>query len=195
MFAYPSLTAVTTGCTDGTVNPPGTKTVLGLIVMYRVLLLVSVTVTPLGGAGEPNRIGKGSDWPVRRDTVGRVMELAAVTATFTARAPISGGPLTLTTLEPAALPLTGTVRMVSPAGMVTLAGTLTIAEFAERSRMGTAAGAREDRTKVRCCVAPRAINADFGPNSVAAAWTVSVRPVSPAPEAVMLADPNPSPVT
>jgi hypothetical protein len=112
MFAYPSLTAVTIGCTDGAVDPPGTKTVLGLIVTYRVLLLVSVTVTPFGGAGEPNWIGKGSDWPVFRDTDGKVMELAAVTATFTARAPISGGPLTLTTLEPEARPLTGTARMV-----------------------------------------------------------------------------------
>jgi hypothetical protein len=90
MVVMPILTPFTDGVVAGTVDPAGIKRVLGLTVAVSVLLLVSVTVTPPGGAGVPSVTGSGTDSSTPTVTLGIVMPPAATTVMFMTGAEMSG---------------------------------------------------------------------------------------------------------
>jgi len=61
MVAWPRLLPVTCGCVAGCVWPAAMVTLLGWMSIVVLSLVVSVTVTPLVGAGADKVIGKATD--------------------------------------------------------------------------------------------------------------------------------------
>jgi hypothetical protein len=194
MVATPMFTPVTCGCDDGAVAPPAMNTLVGLTRTVVDLLLVSVRVTPPDGAGVPSLTGKATVWPRGVVTTGSVMDPGAITVTFTVLS-VMPGALTRNTVDPAPAPVTGTMTLVPPEGIVALDGTTAMAGLSDRVANVNAAGAGADSTNVMFWVTPRVMVVLAGPNSDAVTRTLCVSPDSPKAEAVMFALPKFTPVT
>lgn len=159
MLAVPRLTPVICACCAGCVAPAAIVTLEGEIVTRAVLLLVSVIVTPPVGAGAASVTGNEVDCPTPTVTpVGRPIPPALCTVTLAvALTTLAALELAVMTADPAATPVTGTLTLVAPWGIVTELGTVAAAVLLERSVIATPpAGAAAERLSVAFCVAPAA---------------------------------------
>lgn len=191
--------AVIVGCVAGTVAPGAMKTVGGATVYFEGSLLVSVTVTPEGGAGVDKPIGSGTvlpiptAWKTGRMTVGDV-----TTVTVAAVAGIPGRELAWTVAVPGATLVTGTFTLVELAGRKTVDGTVATLGALELTLIVTPpAGAGDDSARVRLFVVAVPVITRFAGWKLSAELTDTVWLADPMPDAwaVMMEEPNATPVT
>src|SRR5713226_5068191 len=157
MVATPIFSAITWGCTAGTLAPAGMNTLPGDTSTFFVLLLVSVTVTPPAGAGVPSVTGNGADPPSAMETGERVMLAGTITVMLTVDSAIAGRALTWIVVDPPPTPPTGTTAKLPFAGIVTLGGTLATPGLSELTASVSAVGVGEESANVTLTVLPRCI--------------------------------------
>ena len=143
IVAEPMPAPVTCGCVAGTVAPCGMTTLAGVTVTFEASLLFSVTVTPPAGAGAGRVTVNGADWP---NLTGVLAGDLIAPVTFTAAVAKAGKFLTVAlaviTVDPGAIPVTGTATLVAPAAKLTVAGTVALLGSLElRLTIKPAAGA------------------------------------------------------
>lgn len=160
MVEVPKPTPEICACVAGATAPAAMVT-LGVTVTEGSLL-VRVTVIPPDGAGVDNVTGNGTTWPGTILTfAGKVIVpglLAPATMTV-ALASVMLGELALAVIEadPAATPVTGTLALAVPAGIVTLAGTVATPVLFESRPTMRFVGVTADRLSVKFWTAAASI--------------------------------------
>lgn len=166
--------------------------------------LASVTVTPPAAAGLPNVTGKFTVLPVFTVTfVGNRMPPAGgpVTATV-ALAAARPGAAAVIVADPAERPVTGTGRLVMPAGNVAVAGTVATAALLELRLTVSPDAEAAERLRVRFWVALPLMVREPGDQLIVRFWEVApvtttcvLAPAYPAADAVIVVVPAAYPVT
>ncbi len=154
MVVDPAPAPVTDGCARGAVAPAGITTVKGDTAATDGSELASVTET-VKAAGLPNATGKLTELPVVTVTfAGNKMPPAGGPVTTTvAPALAKPGALAVIVAEPAAKPVTGTGRLVTPVGKVAVAGTVATDGLLELKFTVNPDAAAVERLRVRFCAA------------------------------------------
>jgi hypothetical protein len=172
-------------------------TVAGETVSVELSLLVIVTVVPPAGAGVDKVTGKAMvwlSWTTRFD--GRLMDPRAATETVAVTSARFGSDFAWIVAAPCEIAVTWTFTLVAFAGNETVDGTLATAGLSELNVIVSPAGAGAERVRVRVAVPPVPTVMLFGEKfRVAVTFTAPVAPTKPGADAVMLADPNLTPVT
>jgi hypothetical protein len=159
-------------------------------------LLLRVSTTPPAGAGVPRVTGNDADCPKATETVVESVRVAGdTTLTLTVRSGMSGRAPTWTMVDPALDPVTGTTAVLPPAGTVTVDGTLATLGLSELMLSVKAVGVGDDNEKVTFSVVPAWTVWLVGPNSVPDARTISLSPVRPYEDTLIIAEPKEIPVT
>lgn len=126
MLTFPALRPVTCGWIEAVTEPCGMKIVAGETTILEISLLRSVIITPPAGAGASKVTGNAADDPITRFTLADRRIFAEAT-TFTV-AVVSGKPgraLAWITLDAVPTLVMGRFRLLTPAGKVTVGGTVT----------------------------------------------------------------------
>ena len=130
MFTLPTFSPKIVGVAAGCVWPAAIKTEPGTITLV-ASALVSVTVTPLGPAGESSFTTKGTVLPSETTvTAGTVIPLPPLTVTVAVVAGMVAVEALITAV-PGATPVTGTVTVVAPAAKKAVALTVATDELAD----------------------------------------------------------------
>lgn len=164
---------------------------------FVVSLLPNVTVT-LEGAAPLKLTGKATGWFSGAFVLGgTVMAPSVTTETLAVVSARLGRALAWIKIgPPVATPVTGTGTLVAFVGKLTVAGTVAIDGLAELRLITSPAGAGDDRLSVRFLVSFLATVKDEGEKlSPELTVTVSVAPIKPGDDAVIVADPKLTPVT
>ena len=174
------------------------RTVAGETVAFVVSVLVSVTVTPPAPAGPDKETAIGADWPGDNDRFdGSPIAPRTATVTVAVVSGRFGKELAWIVAVPAAMLVTGTLTLVEPPGMVTVAGTVATLVLLElRLTVTPLLGAGDDRVSVRFCVAiPLIVRVGGVKLSDAVTSTEPLSLANPGADAVIVADPKLTPVT
>jgi hypothetical protein len=151
MVTAPILMPVTFGWVAGVLSPAAMLTVPGEIDSLEESLLVSVTVAPPAGAGDPKVTGKSTE--VLRPTfkfTGTLISPGAETVTPAVAFAILGVVvLAVIVVEPGPTAVTGTVTLFWPAAMVTDNGTVATPLLEELRVNVTLEGAGTERVRER----------------------------------------------
>lgn len=178
-------------------EPAGMKT-LGVTVALDGSLLTSVIVTPPAGAPTGKLTPKGTDCPAGAETLaGRLMAPNSTTVTLAVMSGKFGSELAWITAVPGATAVTGSGAVVALAGKDTVVGTVaTVVSVELVLTVNPLAGAGADRFSVRFWVAPLArVRVEAAKLRPALTVTVALAPLKPEAEALIVADPNVTPVT
>jgi len=169
-------------------------TVAGTVTLD-VSLLVSVIVILLG-AGPDRVIGKAVDAPTATVVVGGTPMVTGVVIVTPAVALPALVALAVIVAGPGATPVTANVAVVAPAATVTVAGTVAKFVWSEaRLTVKPPVGAGPDKVTVRLPVCPCMMFCVGGVNVIVnVACTVAVAVVKFVAEAVIVDDPNATPV-
>lgn len=196
IVADPRLRPVSCGCAAGVVWPARIVTVDGETVTFVTSLLPKVTVVFVGAC--PVRLtgkvtGKLRGALVLRGTTTAPRVTTETAAVVSAR---FGRELAWSVVEPVATPVTGTFTLMALVGKLTVAGTLATDGLSELRLTTRPAGAGDDRLRVRFFVSFLAMVKDCGEKlSPEVTVTVSLAPMKPGDDAVIVADPKLTPVT
>ena len=158
----------------GLVCPPAMATVAGETVNLLVSLLVSVTITPSGGAGVGKVTAMGADWLGPTVTFeARVIVPALTTVTVADVSATLGRALAWMVALPMPAPFTATVVLVALPAKFAVGGTVATLVLLELKLMvKPPAGAGTDRFKVNASVEAPAILALAGKKLArAVTWT------------------------
>jgi hypothetical protein len=195
-LAVPIFTPVTVGCEAGAVWPALIEILAGDIVSLDVSVLPNITVTPPAGAACGSDTAKGVDWP--NATVAFDGRVTAPKLTTVTPAVVSARFVALAWIVALPIPtaLTAIVTLVWDAGNVAVEGTVATLVLLELTlTVKPPGGAGPERLSVRvalpltpivtfCCVKLR----------VAATCTACLSPKKPPADALIFADPRPTPV-
>ena len=153
MLAVPRFLPVTCGATAGCVCPAGTVTVAGETPTLRESLL-KLTVTPPAGAAAGRVTWNAADWPRFSETPdGRPIGPALCTVMLAVAFVMLGEPpFAVMVVVPGLAPTTGTVAVVAPCAMVTVAGAVTTPVGLALIVTEMADGAGADNVSVRFSV-------------------------------------------
>jgi hypothetical protein len=174
------------------------KTVNGETVAFVVSLLARVTVTPPVPAGADKETAIGADWPgVNERLAGSEIEPRVVTVTVAVVSARFGKELAWIVAVPPATLVTGTLTVVEPARMVTIAGTVAALVLLElKLTVMPPLGAGDERVNVRFCVAiPLIVRVGGVKLSDAVTSTEPLSFANPGADAVIVADPKLTAVT
>lgn len=156
IVADPMSMPVTCGCVFDAVAPAAIKMLVGEIVTSDELLLMSVTVMPPAGAGDPNKTGNGAmPFLVTVILDGRVIFVCAATLILTvAEVMLGDDEVAWIAVAPGFTLVAAKLTPVVFAGIVTLGGTVITFALSEVRVTVWAVDSGDDRVKKSCWLAP-----------------------------------------